>query len=80
MESLLTQFVFSHSLRVRVKAESSEENAKAGPDGAAQKGKPKAGFAGKVNNLMTSDLSSITSARDFLLVCEYAIGYGRLFR
>ncbi|KAJ3513917.1 hypothetical protein NLJ89_g2683 [Agrocybe chaxingu] len=107
-ECILTELVFEHSLRIRVKAEtSSSRTTKANPSGSATpvsaessnsneapdgssasngKGKGKelsqlpdseekkskaVNVIGKLNNLVTSDLTNITQSRDFLIVCMY---------
>jgi hypothetical protein len=61
-ESILTQLVFNYSLRVRVVSEGSEQD--------KDKKKDTSSFLGKLNNLVTSDLSSITQANHFVLLCE----------
>ncbi|KAF9013109.1 ABC transporter type 1, transmembrane domain-containing protein [Cyathus striatus] len=73
-ECLITQLVFEHSLRVRVKAETSgtelagdaPQTEAAGPG--TDKKKTVHNMTGKMNNLVTSDLASINGARDFLIL------------
>ncbi|KAF9013113.1 multidrug resistance-associated ABC transporter [Cyathus striatus] len=71
-ESLLTQLVFEHSLRIRMKAETGSNTTVPGT-GCTREGtqakKPAVGnMIGKMNNLITSDLYSITEGRDFLII------------
>lgn len=54
MESLITQLLFEHSLRMRVKAEVDDD------------GKAKGNLTGRLNNLVTSDLSNIGRGRNIL--------------
>lgn len=79
MESIVTQLIFDYSLKVRLKAEASQEAAgKASPDTPAETGgeqtktarKPKtaSSFIGRLNNLVTIDLNNITAARNCLLL------------
>ncbi|KAF9013108.1 multidrug resistance-associated ABC transporter [Cyathus striatus] len=84
-ESLITQLVFEHSLRIRVKPETSGSELAADSASSSGTSTPVADAApaapkkksssdnmiGKLNNLVTSDLSSISGARDFLLVVLY---------
>lgn len=73
-EAVITQLIFNHALRIRMKAEVSD--APSTKDGIssseAQSGKLK-NLTGRVNNLVTSDLASIRVGWDFLylgmLVC-----------
>ena len=68
-ESILTQLVFDYSLRVRVKAETSEDSP-AGGDGSAPKPKSKnaSSFIGRLTNLVTIDLNNIVTARDLTIL------------
>lgn len=69
VEGVLTQLVFEHSLRIRMKAEPSDSTDKlsAAPGG----GRPKANnLIGKINNLVTTDMASISDARDPLMLGE----------
>ncbi|KIJ38955.1 hypothetical protein M422DRAFT_258371 [Sphaerobolus stellatus SS14] len=71
--AVLTQLIFEHSLRIRMKAEVEKDDGKGkGKDNDAKDSeKSKKGGAhltGKINNLLTSDLENIGSGRDFLLV------------
>lgn len=69
VEGVLTQLVFEHSLRIRMKAEPSDGTDKlsAAPGG----GRPKANnLIGKINNLVTTDMASISDARDPLMLGE----------
>ncbi|KIK58410.1 hypothetical protein GYMLUDRAFT_246115 [Collybiopsis luxurians FD-317 M1] len=53
MEALLTQLVFEHALRIRVKADSSSDS----------KEKRSSNLIGRINNLVTTDLAVINGAR-----------------
>lgn len=55
LEAILTQLVFEHSLRVRLKAESSEDD-------------KKSNLVGKINNLVTTDLATINEARNCIVL------------
>ena len=75
-ESILTQLIFDYSLRVRVKAESSEKGATAdaqasdeGSEGGQKAKKATSSFTGRLTNLVTIDLGHITDARDLLFLC-----------
>ncbi|KAF4617689.1 hypothetical protein D9613_006261 [Agrocybe pediades] len=79
-EALLTQLVFEHSLRIRLKAEVPDDNpggaddaddANQGPKEAPGKEDHGANLIGKINNLVTSDLNNITEGRDFLVVALF---------
>ncbi|KAF8883986.1 P-loop containing nucleoside triphosphate hydrolase protein [Infundibulicybe gibba] len=62
-ECIITQLVFEHALRIRVKAEtpsSSQSSAAAANN-----------LIGKINNLVTTDLGNITDSCHFLLVTLY---------
>lgn len=74
-EGLLTQLIFEHSLRLRMKAETSDK-----PDGSANTSatlrhdnrRPKAdNLVGKINNLVTTDMVNVIEARDFLFLMLY---------
>ncbi|KAF9009619.1 multidrug resistance-associated ABC transporter [Cyathus striatus] len=69
-QSMLTQLVFEHSLRIRMKAETSDNLQTDVDEGAADAKKPTSrvdNMIGKLNNLMTSDMSNMTTAVDFLI-------------
>lgn len=75
-ESILTQLIFDYSLRVRVKAESSEKGATPdsqtsgkGGEGGQKANKATSSFTGRLTNLVTIDLTNITDARDLLFLC-----------
>ncbi|KAH9894788.1 multidrug resistance-associated ABC transporter [Cubamyces lactineus] len=71
-EAIVTELLFQHALRIRVKSETSNEDPRdepappttsvgGGDAGPAAEEKPKDGFlVGKLNNLITSDLASVT--------------------
>ncbi|KAJ3519232.1 hypothetical protein NMY22_g13302 [Coprinellus aureogranulatus] len=70
-ESILTQLLFDYSLRVRIKAETSEKEQ--GGDASASEGrgeskKTTSSFNGRLANLITVDLKNITEARDLLFL------------
>lgn len=73
-EGLLTQLIFEHSLRIRMKAETSDR-----PDGGSSTSlslrhehrRPKAdNLVGKINNLVTTDMINVVEARDFLFLSK----------
>ncbi|KAF9233710.1 hypothetical protein BU15DRAFT_90237 [Melanogaster broomeanus] len=83
LEVILTQLIFEHALRIRMQAETEDEE-----DGVVQaplsvpglasgnttprtKAKTK-NLVGKLNNLVTSDLASANDGRDFLNLVLYA--------
>ncbi|KAJ7646982.1 P-loop containing nucleoside triphosphate hydrolase protein [Roridomyces roridus] len=63
--AIITQLVFEHALRIRVKAETGNK-AKDAED-PAKKGKT-ANLQGKMTNLVTTDLSTINEARNILFL------------
>jgi hypothetical protein len=71
-EGLLTQLIFEHSLRVRMKAEISDRPDKSASASASlrhEHRQPKAdNLVGKINNLVTTDLVNAIDARDFLFL------------
>ena len=70
-EALLTELIFEHSLRIRLKANVSDGNP---PNGKAAPGPEKLAskdFMGKLNNHVTTDLANIIGAKDFLIICEF---------
>ncbi|KAI0666643.1 multidrug resistance-associated ABC transporter [Trametes maxima] len=75
-EAIVTELLFLHALRIRVKAETSDGDDSVGrsPSAAASEGssaseKPKNNFlVGKLNNLITSDLANITEGNKQWLV------------
>ena len=75
-EAIVTELLFQHALRIRVKSETpgedTDEPARDGDVGSsATEEKPKDGFlVGKLNNLITSDLASVTEGnREWLRLC-----------
>ncbi|KAE9407351.1 P-loop containing nucleoside triphosphate hydrolase protein [Gymnopus androsaceus JB14] len=63
LEALLTQLIFEHALRIRVKAESSE--------GGGKDDNKTSNLVGKINNLVTTDLAIIKDAMNSIaLVSE----------
>ncbi|KIJ62401.1 hypothetical protein HYDPIDRAFT_94464 [Hydnomerulius pinastri MD-312] len=81
-EGILTQLIFEHALRIRMKAETEKESqdaaasdATSAPSAPGSTSKPKAkgeNLVGKINNLVTSDLGNATEGRDFLMLIFYA--------
>ena len=76
-EATLTQVIFDHALRIRVKAET---NAQSGAEESAQNSSVSAStrpsthkqaqnLVGRLNNLVTTDMSTMFWGRDFLTVC-----------
>ncbi|KIJ38934.1 hypothetical protein M422DRAFT_33000 [Sphaerobolus stellatus SS14] len=68
--AVLTQLIFEHSLRIRVKAEASDKQGD-GKDTAKDPDNAKKGgghLAGKINNLLTTDLEQISDGRHFLMM------------
>lgn len=56
--AIITQLVFEHALRIRVKAETGSSKAKDGAEPAGDKDKGKtANLQGKMTNLVTTDLA-----------------------
>jgi hypothetical protein len=65
-EAILTQLVFNHALRLRVKAETGTETSR---DESLPKGEKKGkNFTGMLNNLVTTDMANIMDGREFLLL------------
>ncbi|CAK5281371.1 unnamed protein product, partial [Mycena citricolor] len=61
-KSILTELVFEHALRIRVKAEAQSE----GTDGSPQKGQ--SNLVGKINTLVAADLNNINEARNIMFI------------
>ncbi|KAF8199828.1 hypothetical protein K438DRAFT_1918479 [Mycena galopus ATCC 62051] len=61
--AIITQLVYEHALRIRVKAETS-----AGGKAASGANKPVSNLLGKMTNLVTTDLTHISAARSLLIV------------
>lgn len=77
-EATLTQVIFDHALKIRVKAETVESSNSAKLDDNAQGSsseplvhKQADNLAGKLNNLITTDMSTMFWGRDFLVVGMY---------
>lgn len=88
VEAILTQLVFEHSLRIRLKAETSgsgasskDEIASAASDlsQTTPKEAESDNLIGKINNLVTIDIENITEARDFILICPLFISFRSSF-
>ncbi|KAF9449128.1 multidrug resistance-associated ABC transporter [Macrolepiota fuliginosa MF-IS2] len=67
-EGLLTQLIFEHSLRLRMKAEASDRPDQPTNGSTTRKAD---NLVGKINNLVTTDTTNIVDARDFLFVVLY---------
>ncbi|KAG8215620.1 hypothetical protein J3R82DRAFT_7488 [Butyriboletus roseoflavus] len=81
VEAILSQLIFEHALRIRVKTETSDAKLPA-PQGSSESGgsgqaskdspsnakSPAKNLIGKLNNLVTSDLATATEGRDFLIL------------
>ena len=63
----MTQLVFEHALKMRVKAEPSSSKTLSTKDG----GKKSTHLVGKMTNLVTADLSDLIDGRDFPLILVY---------
>ncbi|KAJ7797502.1 P-loop containing nucleoside triphosphate hydrolase protein [Mycena olivaceomarginata] len=62
--AIITQLVFEHALRIRVKSETGDKK----EDAAASVKKANANLQGKITNLVTTDLSHINEARNLLFL------------
>ncbi|VDC06815.1 unnamed protein product [Peniophora sp. CBMAI 1063] len=65
-QSFVTQLIFEHALRMRIKADSTDAKG-----GEAKKGKGST-LQGRITNLVTSDLENIINGRDFLQIFVFA--------
>ncbi|KAJ6567145.1 P-loop containing nucleoside triphosphate hydrolase protein [Mycena capillaripes] len=65
-EAILTELVFEHSLRVRLKAETSETQKSETTGSTAPKPTNGRNLVGKINNLATTDLQNIVNAGETL--------------
>ena len=61
-DSIIMQLVFEHSLRIRMKAESSDSDSTANQNDT----KNSKAMTGKINNLITTDVSNIGDGSDIL--------------
>ncbi|KAE9407796.1 hypothetical protein BT96DRAFT_986429 [Gymnopus androsaceus JB14] len=71
LDALLTQLVFEHSLRIRVKADpDSVSSAKSSPNAQSPESSKKGGKSpsGRINNLVTTDLANISELRNWVLI------------
>jgi hypothetical protein len=64
VEAIITQLIFEHALRIRFKSETSADPSK----DATLSSRAGQNLVGKLNNLVTSDLQSITEGKDFMLL------------
>ncbi|KAJ7460660.1 hypothetical protein FB451DRAFT_1353280 [Mycena latifolia] len=66
-EAIITELVFAHSLRIRIKAETTATKAiEPGSSPSRKSNKTQGSLVGKINNLVTIDSKSIVETRDFL--------------
>lgn len=79
MQAIITELLFQHALRIRVKAEGgSEETADESTEA-----EERSHLVGRLNNLVTSDLENLKNGNKFWLqLCElpFAAMYGDLMR
>ncbi|KAJ7035141.1 P-loop containing nucleoside triphosphate hydrolase protein [Mycena alexandri] len=61
--AIVTQLVFEHALRIRVKAETADKT-----DAATKPSSQTVNVLGKINNLVTTDLNNINEARNILFI------------
>ncbi|KAJ7732681.1 multidrug resistance-associated ABC transporter [Mycena metata] len=61
--AIVTQLVFEHALRIRVKAETADKT-----DATSKPSSQTANVLGKINNLVTTDLNNINEARNVLFI------------
>ncbi|KAJ6561237.1 hypothetical protein DFH09DRAFT_1160834 [Mycena vulgaris] len=65
-EAIITELVFAHSFRIRIKAETTETQATvAGSARAATPSEAQGSLVGRINNLITIDSKHIVESRDF---------------
>ncbi|KAJ6544500.1 P-loop containing nucleoside triphosphate hydrolase protein [Mycena capillaripes] len=65
IEAIITQLVFAHSLRIRMKAETGSEGKPLSTPGKKDAKKSGGSLIGKINNLVTVDLANIGESKDF---------------
>lgn len=65
-ESIITQLVFEHSLRIRLKSPSRDASSVSGSTH-----DPHANMIGKINTLITSDMQTILEARNWVFFWGY---------
>lgn len=71
MESILTQLIYGHTLRLRVQADTShplEASSKRLSNGKHEETRKGNNIQGRINNLVTTDMATIAPGRDFLTV------------
>ncbi|KAJ7776222.1 P-loop containing nucleoside triphosphate hydrolase protein [Mycena metata] len=61
--AIVTQLVFEHALRIRVKAETADKT-----DATSKPSSQTANVLGKINNLVTTDLNNVNEARNVLFI------------
>lgn len=62
MQSILTQLIFDHALRMRAKTQTEGED--------TGEGVKEGNFVGKMNNMVTADLASLQPGQNFLRACK----------
>jgi hypothetical protein len=88
-QAMMTQLVFEHALRIRIKTATGSGASDKGERGFAniagvKGGSRKAGeksddnIVGKINTLIGTDLENIINGRDFLMLSEWQIGLVRI--
>ncbi|KZV73085.1 ATP-binding cassette transporter [Peniophora sp. CONT] len=68
-QSFMTQLIFEHALRMRIKADATDAKVNEGKEGKKGKGST---LQGRITNLVTSDLENIVNGRDFLQMILFA--------
>ena len=66
MEAIVTELLFEHSLRIRMKAEGSADGSER-PDEGTESADKKGQLLGRLNNLVTTDLNNIKTGNKFWL-------------
>jgi hypothetical protein len=83
-QAMMTQLIFEHALRIRMKTETGSSTSDKGKrdtdDNDAKDGSKKVGeksdgnIVGKINTLVGTDLDNIMNGRDFLMLSEWQGG------
>lgn len=71
MESILTQLIYEHTLRIRGQADPSHLSAnspESSSDGTSKGDTQGKNIQGRINNLITTDMTAIAPGRDYLTV------------
>ncbi|KAH7108534.1 hypothetical protein BKA62DRAFT_682512 [Auriculariales sp. MPI-PUGE-AT-0066] len=69
-ESIITQLVFEHALKIRIREDAPQSSGDKGSTDATASRKS-ANLVGRINNLVTTDLNNFIDARDFLFILVY---------